>query len=418
MRAPSHFRPNSRSTFLTIVAALWGAVASPGATAPAPKGPPAPKTHTLYMGADIAVERGGELYRVQDVQGDSFVIVVKGERVLVPMRANPVTLKINESLKVTRKSATIEKLRGERAYTPGADPHRKFAREVGIAAGAAADVDLAAATLAGAQSGLQAAQQLQGANPGGDFSGQIAAAERNVANATQRLDSMSSFASSNLANPGYYAGLLQAELEKKLFDALEVSFEISAASPLENPYVVIVARYREQEGKPGTARNWIYAQALDTVDAKPRKVYVLRGGFPPGFDMEHYQVHLYDRGAEIATNVSRKRVPLTTEEAFQYSVIEYVARHKGTTLRARALPPELSGDLRTRLPADGFDRTHFVKVGKDGKPSAVFLDEQCTRQLGDAELAAAFLALRFHPALDKGKPVEGVAEVNLGELTK
>jgi len=45
------------------------------------------------------------------------------------MNGGPITLRVQQSLKLTEDSATIDKLKGERAYTPANDPYRKFSKE-------------------------------------------------------------------------------------------------------------------------------------------------------------------------------------------------------------------------------------------------------------------------------------------------
>ena len=149
---------------------------------------------------------------------------------------------------------------------------------------------------------------------------------------------------------------------------MEVTFEVSAEQPLASPYVVILAQYHELNAPPGTSRNWIYAKALEPIDSKPRKVRILQGGFPRGFELEKFQVHLYNRGQELATNVADKRVPLTRDEAFQYMLIDYVSSHKGASLPATPAMVKLPADFRTRLAGGQLAQIFFVKVSKDGLP--------------------------------------------------
>src|SRR5579883_2056231 len=87
---------------------------------------PAPKTHVLFMGADIDVERNGSFHRVRDVKGDAFVIDEGGENKKIHMSSGSVNLKVNEQLKLTSESVRIDKLQADRGYTLGADPFRRF----------------------------------------------------------------------------------------------------------------------------------------------------------------------------------------------------------------------------------------------------------------------------------------------------
>ena len=57
-----------------------------------------------------------------------------------------------------------------------------------------------------------------------------------------------------------------------------------------------------------------------------------------------------------------------------------------------------------------------MKVNSDGFARGAFYDEGCTRPVDDDYLQTVVKELRFKPALDKGKPIDGVASVNLGKL--
>ena len=57
------------------------------------------KTHTLFMGADIAVNLGKDLYPVRGVVRSSWIIDVNGEEKVVSARQAPLNLKVTPSLK-------------------------------------------------------------------------------------------------------------------------------------------------------------------------------------------------------------------------------------------------------------------------------------------------------------------------------
>ncbi len=66
------------------------------------------KTHTLFMGADIAINLDRDLYRVRDVFGSNWVIQINGREKEISSKQAPVNLKITPSLKLTETSATID----------------------------------------------------------------------------------------------------------------------------------------------------------------------------------------------------------------------------------------------------------------------------------------------------------------------
>jgi hypothetical protein len=399
------------SGLLLALTAARGADSPPAAATPATK-TGEPKTYNLFMGADVDVQVKKDYCAVRDVAGDSFVITAGGKEVTVPMDSGPISLQVRNSLKLTEVAATVSQLKGERAYTPENDPFRKFARTQ--PGSNARDVVARADGAAMILSNLAAAggtARGSGPGPGGMpvSSGEVKAAQLAAENAGTAM-----FAEGN--SVGTYAAMMQAEYDKQLFDAMEVEFEVSSEKALTHPYVVIIARYRESDSKQAKSRSWIFAKALQPIDQTPRKVHLKQGGFPPGFVMEDFKVHLYNRGQELATNVADRRVELTRDEACQYLILEHIASHRDADAPAAPLLGRLPADLPARLQQGQFGATYYVKVGKDGLPVDAFVDASCDKKVEDPYLQAVIKDLRFKPMLEKGRPVEGVALLKLSEL--
>ncbi len=391
------------------------------AASPAPGAPPAAtaeaKPYTLYLGADLEIQQDKAFFRVQDVVGDALVATVNGKERAIPTTAGPVNLRVQRQLKLDGATVTIRDLKSERAYSPANDPWRKWANR-----GTMADTGAAERQFVDAQ----AARDLNAArasNPALGYAQSVFAAQQPAMqaafdSAANNFNQAGVDAGGDLYNPGLLAQQTQDDLAKKLFDAMEVDFTVSAPGPLANPYVVLLAQYHDPSEPQGTAHNWIYAQALDAINDRPRTVHILKGGFPPGFVLEKMSVHLYAHGREVATTVAEKRLELTRDEAFQYTVIDYLANHRDSTLPpalALARPPP---DLPARLRKGDFAPTCYVKVDKDGLPGEAFTDAACRHRAEDPYLQAAIRDLRFTPALLKGKPVAAVALVDLTDLSR
>jgi hypothetical protein len=369
------------------------------------------KTYTLFMGADLDVQLNKVAYHVLDVSGGSFVIKVDGKDLLVPMYEGPVSLRVAHSLKLTEASASIADLKGERAYTPGNDPVRKYMAQQGQAVASQDAIAIAGWNVVYAQRMANANARAAAAGQEGGLPGGF-----DVSAARRQLDATTAASLSDFGNNSSLVGKMQSELDQGLFDAMDISFKVSTERPLNSPYLVVVAQYREPNKPPGALHSWIYAKALEPIDSKPRTVRILQGGFPQGFELEKFQVHLYDRGQELATNVADKRVPLTRDEAFQYVLIDYVSSHKGASLPATPAMGKLPADLRTRLDSGQLKQFFYVKVSKDGLPREAFVDEACSHKVDDPFLLSVIRDLRFNPALEKGRPVDGIALFKLGDL--
>jgi hypothetical protein len=299
-----------------------------------------------------------------------------------------VVTKVDRTLKMTDAFAVVGNLKSERAYTIANDPSVKFQRAVVEAQIQNAD--------------NRAAQSQE--NVGLKF-GDLTAVTGSGAGTVP--DS----AGSSQLDAG--RGTTAADME--MFDAMDVRFEISSEQPVKNPYVVLLGRYRQKDAQPGVAADWVYAQGLPPLTTEVKKIHIERGGFPRGFEMLELQVHLYDRGREIATNVAPKRVALTREEAFTYALMEYVSSHKGATVPANPFMGKLSTETRARLTGDQLEQPYYVKVSKDGAPVAAFQDASLSHPV-DSAIGPLIQNVRFYPALEKGKPVDGVAELKFEKL--
>jgi hypothetical protein len=55
-------------------------------------------------------------------------------------------------------------------------------------------------------------------------------------------------------------------------------------------------------------------------------------------------------------------------------------------------------------------------VSPDGLSNGAYSDPACTRKIDDPYLDSVVTKVRFKPALNKGKPVEGIAVLNLNKL--
>jgi hypothetical protein len=155
-------------------------------------------------------------------------------------------------------------------------------------------------------------------------------------------------------------------------DAMEIEFSISSPKPLHHPYVVTMTRFHAKGTKPGLVQNLVYAKALDPIYAQISHVHFTEEGFPFNYELIDFQLHIYDQGIEVATNLAEDRVELTRDEAFEYVKSEYIGAHKGATLPAVAVMGNLPSDLPTKLNSGKYDKPFYVSVSKDGSAEGRF----------------------------------------------
>ena len=422
MKNPNaHIGSPARTSLLLFLALLTtrtiAAEVAPTAAIAAPTGEP--KTHALFMGTDISIQYNKKLYQLQDVIDTSFIISVDGKKTSIPMRGEPHNLKLEQSLKLTNVSASLTKLTVERAYTPGNDPRMLRQIEASHAANAIGDnASLAEGKYIVAQNKFGSA-----INPNAATGADISAANLDAIAAQASKDALAAnqMADAQFNTEYTNSGLAQlrarSDMARELYDGIEVNFTISSATELKSPYVVVVVNYHTDGGKAGGARDLIYARALDPIGSKPEKIHILQGGLPHGYILDGYRVHVYNLGQEVATDVVPNRVSLTREEAFEYVKAEYLGAHKGATLPSVPAMGKLGLETKAQLTAAQIGGTYFVKVTKDGKPEEAYLDESCSQPV-DSVVETVVKNVRFFPALEKGKLVDGVARLRFSYLTR
>jgi hypothetical protein len=416
------FIPTRRSiqasaTLLALPSALVLALTSPATLAAQDSS----KTHTLFMGADIFVGTGKDLYPVKDVAGNNWVVDMGGKETVISAIKGPLNIKVTPSLKLTEVSADVAEMKSERGYTFDNDPITRQSRALVTAAQLnggyqAANNQAQAAVVAAAaqQSAVNATSLAGGAavvKAGGIATG---AAIPSDVTSYKSVSLDLSVASAAAAGPG--RDLETGAMQASSFDAMDVTFKVSSARNLSNPYVVTVTKFHPKDGGPGTVQNLVYAKSLDPIGPNTVDIHLLEGGFPQGFEVVDFQMHLYNRGEEVATTVSAKRVPLTRDEAFEYVKIEYEGAHKGETLAATPAMGKLPADLPAQISEGKYRGTLYVRVSKDGLAADAFEDPSCSKRVDDPYVQSVVRSIRFKPALEKGRPVEGIVPLNLSQL--
>jgi hypothetical protein len=362
------------------------------------------------MGDDISVGKGNKVYPVQDVSGSSWVVEVNGQPKVISPEYGPINLKVAPSLKITEVSATLAGLKGTPAFTFENDPSVKLIRALANAAQLNGGY---ASALSQAQAALVHAQAEASAINGASGSTNPAQGPRDADGETLRL---AGIVNQTAVSAGADLELTGDRGISLGYDAMELTFEVSSERRLNNPYIVTITRFHERGSEQGMLRQLVYAKALDPIDSHPRAVRLLEGGFPPAFELKNFEVHLYNLREEVATNVAPQREQLTRDEAFEYVKARYIRAHRDATLPATPVMGELPPDLAGRLANGKYGEAFYVRVSRDGLADGPFVDALCSKKIDDTYLEAVVGSIRFKPALAQGKPVEGVAELNLSRL--
>jgi hypothetical protein len=408
----------------------------------------ATKTHTLFRGTDISVRLDKDTYPVRDVEGSAWVVAINGKDEVISAKRAPVNLKISSTLKLTEVSATVVGFTRTPGYTFNNDPTVIQSRALAQAAltnamfqGVAQDArnlsdTMGNAALGPAQTFAASDKQFGDAallhtaetTPAITHSPKAIAGSRGPAPNPLVPSIFDSASGNDLARAE--ARHAEAVADTKLassaettgrtttlgFDAMDVDFSVSSPRPLGSPYLVTIARFHEAGSKPGTERRLVFAKTLNPIDSHLSHVHFSEDGFPMNYELIDFQVHIYNRGVEIPTNLSPDRVEMTRDEAFQYVKTEYINAHKGATRPPAVAMGSVPSELPTRIAAGNYIDTFFVKISKDGLAEESFADSKCSKRIEDPFLLSVVLRLRFKPALANGEPVEGIAALNLSKL--
>jgi hypothetical protein len=365
------------------------------------------------MGADISVNLDTDLYPVRNVIGSSWVIDINGAEKVISTKQAPPKLKITQDLKLTEVSATLADFRKEPTYSYGNDPDVMLTQGLNQGAMLNADHTASVNQAVAANLGAVSASQM-GVNKVSAANARFAPSNANQP-VQEALAASGQQVTTETAGSGVDDSPGGRQMTSQGKDALAIDFVVSSARPLGGPYVVTITRYHPGTD-PRVVQTLVYARSINPIDAHPTPVHFIESGFPFNYQIVDFQLHLYNRGVEVATNVASNRVDLTRDEAFEYVIASYEGSHQHDTLPASPAMGQMPGDLAGQLAAGKYGATFYVRVSKDGMAKQPFADAGCSKRIDDPYLISVVKNIRFKPALDKGKPVEGVAPVNLARL--
>jgi hypothetical protein len=375
-----------------------------------------PRDHTLFVGLDLLIPVGGKYYEILRIENNAAVIRVGGALQRVPFERIH-GYQLRRVLKVGGILANLDHIQSGRAYTPLNDPTRAWHHRESELTGYEDDQVSNAAQNAM----FNAYYNHNGAGEAAELSGAFNAAQLGAPGALYVEQPGGGVywgktvgnTSASLSDPGMYANQIQGELAKNLFDAIEVSFEVSSPRELEDPYAVILAEFRESEKATETAR-WIYIKPLAPIESYPTRVHILQGGFPRGFALGKVQAYLYDRGREIPTSASANRASLTRTQVVKYAMAQYLAQHKGQTGPPTPMHDSAPAGLKDELDPSQLHQMDEVDVGPDG--SVLRVSSPTDSGGVSRSVEAAWKGLCFYPALKDGKPAAATVEARLSDF--
>lgn len=420
--------------------------------------PDATKDHFLFVGTDLSVKQDGKFYRV--VGANKKSLKVEKDHTVTDVRlTGGANIRINKGVKLSNRSATIGNVQMESS-------DREAARAQLAAMQASMILEDKARTQADRSHGrvLQANLIASPWDPSSDdksLNNSISqrtrednvaaqqAASVSYADALPKLEqataSVSTFLSQNLnlggngddevsldatALPGLNllggssigesgsSGSASVALSQTSAPSggteVELTFDVSSPVPLDNAYIVVVASYASLSKSNEVARQ-ISAREFAHIDSRPQRVKMTHAASMNRLPFKKFDIALFANGQEVATNLSEKRMALTSDQAFKFFLIDYLSTHEGATVAPTPVLMKPRAEFRRQVETREMDQAIYAKVDKMGNVLAMSTDAAGTQPLSSS-LESALYNVRFMPALNNGTPVEGRVKVTLAQL--
>ncbi|MEO6002570.1 MAG: hypothetical protein ABIZ04_15925 [Opitutus sp.] len=418
-----------------------------------PETTPPPKDHVLFVGTDLSVKEGGKFYHVVGATKKTLKIEKDGTFTNVGLSGGP-NIRINKGVKLSNLSATIGRIKTESIDHESARAQlAAMQSSMALMDAASDDVDRKHGlmmVLSAVQSGpapvvpggasasitgpsvkeMQDAAAASYVNSLSDFTRSTAAAttlfneslmppprEDEVTLDASALPGLNLLGGSGLSDSGVGGSTSVASMRSSVPSAsteVELTFDVSSPTPLENAYIVVVANYASPS-KPNEVARQISAREFALIDSHPKRVKMSHAASINRLPFKKFDMALFANGQEVATNLSEKRMALTSDQAFQFFLIDYLTAHKGATLPPAPVLMKPRAEIRRAVEKAEKNHTIYANLDKSGNVLVITSDAAGTQPL-PASVQSVLQNVRFMPALEKGAPVAGRIKVTLAQL--
>ena len=347
----------------------------------------------FFVGIDLRIPYNDNFYPLLDIAQNKAYIKVNGETVGKPISKLD-NFQIKKGTKFSRNFIEVEELSCVPGYSAGADPELR-AMQTNMMLN-----DLSDAAADQYDQSTREVQELSGRMSAGQtgLGEALALAQGRLDSATRAMETL----------PGQ---ITKGSLGVSQYDVLNVSLRVTASRPMEEPFLVMVARLKDEEDGEVTA-SWMHFRALGPISTFPSTISFSESSYPDGKFVDAVELFFFSGGNEIATSMSPKRVDLTTEQIRSFANFQYTTQNL-----SKSLPPVpawyvLDPSIFRNIDPALLDATLKLTVDKDGIVTQVSTDAK-TDSYAITAIRDMMQDLFFYPALDKGTPVEGMVEIKL-----
>jgi len=362
----------------------------------------------LFVGVRLFVPYEGDMAAVQKMDGKVMVVETReGSRHEVD-QASGFSWQMHP--KVSRSQLSIAGFKADRAYSPQNDPRRSWVgRQTSLMNYQMDQRNLAENSLRTMESRMAAADQAAN-NPYNTQPQSFAESSAGIQQATLAAVASAEQGMAMAGDNSMFQNMAEDELAQAQHDAIQLDFEISSPEPIAEAYAVVISRIKTKNRLSDVT----FQHNLGALGPRPRKVSILQGGLPLGYELVENHVYIFNHGEEIATNLSEKQFNLSAADAYRYLLLDHVANHRHETVPAQPVwslaPPELTSAVD---PAR-FDVSLTVDIDAEGQLVAI----HDTDQIVTDAIRALVRELTFLPALENGQPAPGTIGLNLADYFK
>jgi hypothetical protein len=411
------------------------------------------KDHVLFVGTDLSVNQDGKFYHV--VGATKTTLKIEKDHALADVRlASGANIKVNKGVKLSNLSAMISHVQTEsvdrasaRAQLAAMQASMALMDDVSDQRDRLHGAVIRAQTFGDAKIDNPLFEGYQGADgyeKGTNANGYLerlanalptlqtlqdsvnAVLMRNIAEQAtaddevtldaSKLPGLNLIGSSAVSDSGSSGSSKSFERASTTGGTAEVelTFDVSSPEPLDHAYILVVANYASPINADKAARQ-VSVREFAQIDSHPQRVKMTHAASIKGLVFKKFDIGLFASGQEVATNLSEKRMALTSDQAFQFFLIDYLTAHKGATLPPTPMLMTPRAEFRRQVAKTETNQTLYANVDKMGNVLAMSTDEAGTQRV-PAAVESALQNVRFMPALNNGAPVEGRVKVTLAQL--
>lgn len=376
--------------------------------------PASERDFTVFLGLDLRFEHEQARYPVLWADRRGVQLLKDGERVRVSRAVAHLNSRIVP--RVGRECLQIENAHGQRVHSYENDPTRAALSQhvalMGIQADMQEHAEIEARAAANRLRSLEAASASGVPVPEGEFE----QAQLQLSEATRTLEN--AYANPAFSSPPGGEGFA-AELDEGTggtFDAFALKFEISTPTKVSDAHGVLRLFVRDPATSQVLAPHIKFFRLPD-LGPEPRRITVTQTGLPPGFTVESYSVHVFVGDQELPTTLSQNQIAVSAGEAHQFLILQHMQNHRADSVPVSIIPELVPPRLRRLVRADQRTVSIDFTVGPDGCVKKLAPTPGIPTELGP-ELEAMLRRVRFLPALQRGRAVEGLGTFALGELLR